>query len=321
MEKNFKMMVKKVVEVACIAGITLAVNGAIDGINDTQIQPVANAQEVSKQLIVKDSIKFEKMVTDAIEGTELKVVETSKSDSGNYIVDLSNGAFVVYDVKNNIIEFQPVELGDWDVSFDNIDDARNCIATYAGLVAPTKGVVIKSEDWLDDSNNENKDLIGNVIIDDGKKIIEISKEVYDEIEYGENSVLEGGICLDNDDIISSSLYHQVGSVEELKDNFNKFGVVDSRDDGNRYVVTLDHGLEVIYLVDYDMFYVYNNDGNIKEFECMNDTKDYLSTTKGDSVNDGKDDVHTKEEITFESVSQESKANEEESQGGSIEEEM
>ena len=205
MKKNLKMMVKKVAEVACIVGLTLAVNGVVDSANDVQVQPVANAQEVNKELIAE--------------------------------------------------EVQPM------------------------------GTMISKDNWLNDENDENKDLTGNVIIEDSNRTIEITKEVYDEIEYGENSDLDGDIYIEEDDIVNE-LYHQVKSTEDFRNNFSKFNVVDSKNDGDKYRLTLDNGLELIYLVDLDMFYVYNIDGNIKEFECMNDTKDYLdSIAVNDTVND------------------------------------
>lgn len=146
--------------------------------------------------------------------------------------------------------------------------------------------VESKENWLNEGNGESKNLTGKVIVEDGN-----------EIEYGENSDINGDVYIEEEDIVNE-LYHQVKSNEDFRNNFSKFNVVDSKNDGDKYRLTLDNGLELIYSADLDMFYVYNIDGNIKEFECMNDTKDYLnSIAVNDTVNNIDDsDITDIEEV-------------------------
>lgn len=71
------------------------------------------------------------------------------------------------------------------------------------------------------------------------------------------------------------LYNQVKNIKDFKNNFNKFNIVDSKKDDNSYMITFDNGLKVDYIINYDMFYIYGIDGNIKEFECMEEAQAYL----------------------------------------------
>lgn len=133
-----------------------------------------------------------------------------------------------------------------------------------------KGMLIKSENWLKESDDENKDLKGNVIIEDGDKVVEISKDTYDEIEHGENSDLKGDIYLGAEDILNESknvMLHQVESLSEFEENFKDFNILDSKDDGKYYTLKLNNGIEVKYEIDCDMFYV-----NGEDYECLNNAK-------------------------------------------------
>lgn len=132
-----------------------------------------------------------------------------------------------------------------------------------------KGVLIKSENWLNESEDENKDLKGNVIIEDDNKVIEISKNTYDEIEHGENSDLKGDVYLGNEDIINNTnvMNHQVESLNEFKENFKEFNILDSKDDGKYYTINLNNGIVIKYEIDCDMFYV-----NGEDYESLENAK-------------------------------------------------
>lgn len=165
-----------------------------------------------------------------------------------------------------------------------------------------KGIMVKAENWLNEEDDENKDLDGNVIIEDGNKIIEISKETYDEIEHGENSDLTGDVYLGKDDIISvgyknstsdDGMYHQIKSVEELKDYFNKFNVVDSNvshtDDSDYFTITLNNGITITYEYYSDLFYV--NDGkNVEDFESIENVAKYVNKTLRSKYEDYKNSL-------------------------------
>ena len=131
------------------------------------------------------------------------------------------------------------------------------------------GVLIKAKYWLHDNQDENKDLKGNVIIEDNEKIIEISADTYNEIEHGENSNLDGDVYIPNSDIISrtNKLQHQVKSLNELKDNFSKFNIVDSKENNKYYTLKLNNNIVVKYEIDCDMFYV-----NGVEYESLKDAQ-------------------------------------------------
>lgn len=131
------------------------------------------------------------------------------------------------------------------------------------------GVLIKSKYWLHEDQDENKDLKGNVIIEDNEKIIEISTDTYNEIEHGENSDLDGDIYIPNEDIISrtNKLKHQVNSLKELENNFSKFNIIDSKSDNKFYTVKLNNNITVVYEIDCDMFYV-----NGVNYESLEDSQ-------------------------------------------------
>lgn len=144
MKKNLKKMVKKVAEIACIVGLTLTVNGMIDNAKDTQVQPVVNIQEVSKQLIPEE-------------------------------------------------KSQPLST------------------------------VASKENWLNEENEENKDLIENVTIEDGNKTIEISKKVYDETEQGKNS------DLGDEDMDGTKDYLDTITVNDTVNNIDDSDITDIED--------------------------------------------------------------------------------------------
>lgn len=154
------------------------------------------------------------------------------------------------------------------------------------------GVLIESKNWLNKEDDENNSLDGNVVIEDGKKVIEISSMTYNEIEEGENSDLEGDIFIDEEDIISSNkeITNQVASVEEFKENFSHLEILSIEDNGKFYTLNLKDDKKICYDVDADMFYVYALEGYIREFECINDTKDYIATIANNTKDSNEDDI-------------------------------
>lgn len=55
-------------------------------------------------------------------------------DDGDIGIEFSDGiTFAVANLETNTYAFQPAELGDWDLTFDNLKDFENCIKTYISI--------------------------------------------------------------------------------------------------------------------------------------------------------------------------------------------
>lgn len=94
----------------------------------------------------------------------------------------------------------------------------------------------------------------------------------------------------SDTITTNELHHQVKSVEELRDNFSEFNVIDS-ENNNLYVITLNDNVTISYEVECDMFYV-NDSGNIEEFEAIEDAQKYVNEMFKNKYNDYKNSLIT-----------------------------
>lgn len=123
-----------------------------------------------------------------------------------------------------------------------------------------------------------------------------------------------GLCVVLNGVSSSmtnELYHQVKSVEELKENFNQFNVIDSKNDEDLYVITLNNDITIAYEVYYDMFYV-NDGGNIEEFEAIEDAQNYVDKILKNKYNDYKNSLIAQYgEDTYNLMNQEAGINSEE----------
>lgn len=221
MKGSLKMIAKKVVEVIGIVAITLMVNNSIVS-NTKRVEPKEPLQienSVKKELTIKELNELKEVVKNAIKDSDLTIEKSYTNDIGNYIVDLSNGSYVVYSVAMKELGFQPIELGDWDYTFYNTRDLENCIATYASSIAPKKNVSIAKENWINKKDDENKGLKGNVVVEDKNKTLEISSDAYEEIEEGENSDLDGDIYIEDEDIVSNS---NKGYTKEDYDKYTQY---------------------------------------------------------------------------------------------------
>lgn len=125
-------IVKKTIEIVCIVGLSTIINTSLqenkkqNNIVSTQ---VIEAQAISNKSLVQDDKEIKNIIEGCLIDSNLKISEVGKTPSGNSFIDLNNGSWIVYDLKNNEIIFQPIELGDWDYSFNNIEDAKACITT------------------------------------------------------------------------------------------------------------------------------------------------------------------------------------------------
>lgn len=209
------------------------------------------------------------------------ITNTYVNNSDSTIVEFNDGSTTVCNYENNLYEFYHVDLGDWGLKVNNKQELINVLKTYMENKYKMNEKEINNSDIF-----KNKNLVSDEEIKENNKKHEQIKVV--EKDVNKNTKKEN----QNTEVKKESqkqtntyekienenkLNHQVKSLNDFKNQFSKFGVVNSNQSSNKYNITLSDGLEIIYLIDIDMFYVYNINGNIKEFECMNDTKDYLNS--------------------------------------------
>lgn len=63
----------------------------------------------------------------------IKVVDRYYKDNAGLFTILSNGSYILENGLNNEYIFQPSELGDWDIQFNNIEDLKKCINDYVDI--------------------------------------------------------------------------------------------------------------------------------------------------------------------------------------------
>lgn len=54
-------------------------------------------------------------------------------ENGDMGIEFSDGSYAIANLETNEYTFQPAALGDWDYSFNNLQDFENCIKTYASI--------------------------------------------------------------------------------------------------------------------------------------------------------------------------------------------
>lgn len=54
-------------------------------------------------------------------------------DDNEIVIEFSNGSFAIMNDVKKEYTFQPYEVGDWNYSFDNFEDFKNCIETYLNI--------------------------------------------------------------------------------------------------------------------------------------------------------------------------------------------
>lgn len=54
-------------------------------------------------------------------------------ENGDIGIEFSNGSYAIANLITNEYTFRPAALGDWDYSFNNLQDFENCIKTYASI--------------------------------------------------------------------------------------------------------------------------------------------------------------------------------------------
>lgn len=150
----------------------------------------------------------------------------------------------------------------------------------------------------------------NAINKDTKEIkykgdkIEVKKDAYKEITKGENKDLKGTLYIEPKDIIKKEiikkepkkeiiktepkkeskkiivqepkLINQIKNIEDFKNTFSEFDINEYNNNDECYYISLNDGTIITYVINTDMFYVDDNNGNIEEFEDIQDTKNYIS---------------------------------------------
>lgn len=54
-------------------------------------------------------------------------------ENGDIGIEFSDGSYAIANLETNKYTFQPAALGDWNYSFNNLQDFENCIKTYASI--------------------------------------------------------------------------------------------------------------------------------------------------------------------------------------------
>lgn len=89
------------------------------------------------------SFKFDAEVVEAnrVEAKKVEVEAILTETTGNFHISegeigvtFTDGSWISADTINNIYTFQPIDLGDWSLDFDNLQDLENCVKTYLELV-------------------------------------------------------------------------------------------------------------------------------------------------------------------------------------------
>lgn len=62
------------------------------------------------------------------------IIDSYKTEDNGQLTEYSDGSFAYVNVEKGIYSFTAYEMGDWDYSFDNIDNLNNCIKSYASYI-------------------------------------------------------------------------------------------------------------------------------------------------------------------------------------------
>ncbi|WP_252225325.1 MULTISPECIES: hypothetical protein [unclassified Clostridium] len=103
---------------------------------------------------------------------KFNIVDTYTKSDNSQITNYSDGSFAYIDTVNNIYEFTPVSLGDWNYNLDNIEDLNNCILSYASCLNDNKSNCLYVKD--------------SYINDEGDTIVEYSDYSYTVVNYNDN---------------------------------------------------------------------------------------------------------------------------------------
>lgn len=137
-------MINKMIKNIIIA-TGLFVGGLIVGLS-ANTQPTQATQEVYPQVVAhQEAVDGDIQIT-LEDGTdfsfkygsrkvEVDEILTESTDcfyisEGEYGVTFTDGSWISANPSTGHYEFQPVDLGDWSMEFDNLRDLENCVKTY-----------------------------------------------------------------------------------------------------------------------------------------------------------------------------------------------
>ncbi|OSA95754.1 UNVERIFIED_ORG: hypothetical protein B2H93_04850 [Clostridium botulinum] len=139
-----------------------------------------NIKNVLKGLILLGAIVISAIAINPVQANaevvnnslEFNIVDNYTKENGGKITDYSDGSFAYTDTVNNIYEFTPTSLGDWNYSFDNIEDLNKCILSYASC--------------LNDNKSNYLCVTNSYINDEGDTIVEYNDYSYTVVNYNDN---------------------------------------------------------------------------------------------------------------------------------------
>ncbi|NFH01607.1 hypothetical protein FC831_15295 [Clostridium botulinum] len=103
---------------------------------------------------------------------EFNILDSYTTEDNGQLTEYSDGSFAYVDTFNNIYEFTPTSLGDWNYSFDNIGDLNKCILSYASC--------------LNDNKSNCLYITNSYINDEGDTIVEYNDYSYTVVNYNDN---------------------------------------------------------------------------------------------------------------------------------------
>lgn len=127
---------KKIINKAIktIAGIVV---GFGIGLGIASANPVVEQVEVIKEIPVVEYVEKEVSKVDVEftwvqEGNEQEL-EGFHLENGDLLTVLTDGSYSIVNESQGIYFFQPVDLGDWDVSLESSTQVEKIIATYMSI--------------------------------------------------------------------------------------------------------------------------------------------------------------------------------------------
>lgn len=230
-------VIKKTIEIVCIVGLSTIINTSLqeNKIQNNIVSAQAiEAQTISNKSLVQDDKDFKNIIEKCLIDSSLKISEVGKTPSGNSFIDLNNGSWIVYDLKNNEIIFQPIELGDWDYSFNNIEDAKACITTYANnfpkdnLITNIEAKEVNTND--DNNNNDNSTLKTNkTIIKDVNGANTVNENSFiSEKENNTNNTLENNLTIEENNNTNENNNNKINNTtnndnkEYTEEDYNNY---------------------------------------------------------------------------------------------------
>ena len=86
---------------------------------------------------IKNTSDKEKAIREDCEASQksnkVEVKNITYESNGDIIVDFTNGSWCIVNQEKGIYEFQPIEMGDYDYSFNDLVTMQKAIKTYLSI--------------------------------------------------------------------------------------------------------------------------------------------------------------------------------------------